>query len=88
MSQIDDLDTGQKRPYSNREGRLPRPPQQLSKTDFDRFLKQLQTPLRPTSVAPTYTPQNFLEQFVLYESGATRRLYTWVAGTWRYATLT
>lgn len=43
---------------------------------------------RPVSAVPTYVPRNLIEQFVLYENGATRRLYVWVEGTWRYAALT
>ncbi len=41
-----------------------------------------------TSTAPTYNPKNFNEQIVLYEDGATIRLYLWVNGTWRYVALT
>lgn len=37
---------------------------------------------------PTYTPNNFFEQFYFYENGATRRLYININGTWRYSTLT
>jgi hypothetical protein len=44
----------------------------------------------PVSTAPTYTPANLIEQFVLYESGATRRLYVWYgnASGWHYFTAT
>jgi len=40
------------------------------------------------SSVPTHKPKNREEQFYLYESGATIRLYIWVNGTWRYITLT
>lgn len=41
-----------------------------------------------TSTVPTHSPKNFYEQIVLYESGATIRLYIWVNSTWRYIALT
>jgi hypothetical protein len=37
---------------------------------------------------PTYSPKSFYDQFYLYENGATRRLYVYVNGTWRYSALT
>jgi hypothetical protein len=44
----------------------------------------------PVAAAPAYTPTNLMEQFVLYENGATRRLYVWFGTTagWRYFTAT
>jgi len=43
---------------------------------------------RTNSSVPTHSPKNREEQFYLYLNGATIRLYVWVSGTWRYATLT
>lgn len=60
----------------------------LDKFDFSAMLEQLKTIKRPVATAPTFTPKNFLEQFVLYESGATRRLYVYINRTWRYVALT
>lgn len=40
------------------------------------------------SSAPTYNPTTFFEQFYLYESGSTYRLYVYLNGTWRYVDLT
>ena len=52
------------------------------------LIQLLRATKRPTDTAPTATPQNFIQQFALYENGATIRLYVWVNGTWRYAGLT
>lgn len=50
----------------------------------------LQNMKLPVSAAPTYTPQNLLEQFVIYKNGSTYRLYVWVdkATGWHYTALT
>jgi hypothetical protein len=42
-----------------------------------------------TSV-PSHTPKKFQDQFVMYVSGGTKRLYIYdvVSNAWRYATLT
>ena len=76
-----------KEPVSERSD-APTLPQQVSQVDFDKFVRTLSVVMRPVSTAPTLTPQNFLQQIVLYENGGTRRVYFWVAGTWRYAALT
>ena len=38
--------------------------------------------LKHSSSVPTHSPKTFFEQFYLYESGTTRRLYVWINGTW------
>ena len=43
---------------------------------------------QPLSAAPTFTPRNAFEQWKIYENGATRRLYLYVGGTWRFVALT
>lgn len=52
-------------------------------------LKDITNTFKTVSVAPTHVPRNFSEQFVIYTSGATYRLYIYdtVNNTWRYATL-
>ena len=40
------------------------------------------------STVPTYIPKTFLEQFVLYDDGTNQRLYVYVNGAWKNATLT
>jgi hypothetical protein len=54
---------------------------------FIPLLFALRAVKRPVSVAPTHVPKNLLEQFEIYESGATRRLYVYIGG-WHYVTLT
>jgi hypothetical protein len=44
--------------------------------------------IRHVTVAPTHTPKNKNEQFVLFDDGANRRLYLYVNGSWRYSALT
>ena len=56
--------------------------------DLSAFLEELKKVRQPVSAVPTYTPKNFLQQFVFYESGATRRLYIYLNGGWYYASLT
>jgi len=56
--------------------------------DLAALLAELKSPRRAVSAAPTYTPKNFLEQIVFYESGTTRRLYLFINRSWRYVTLT
>lgn len=53
------------------------------------LIQALRTIKRSVSTAPTYTPKNFLEQFVFYDDGGgTVRLYLYVGTTWRYVGLT
>ena len=61
---------------------------QLEQESFVPLLAALRATKRPVSAAPTQAPKNLIEQFVLYENDGTRRLYIWVAGTWRYTALT
>jgi hypothetical protein len=68
-------------------------PQDLKDTEFEGYvplLSLLRSPQRYASAAPTYIPKNFIEQFVLYKSGSTYRLYVWygVSEGWHYSTLT
>ena len=66
-------------------------PDDFKQIDFEGFmpfLVALRAVKRPLSAAPTRTPKNLIEQFELYESGVTRRLYVYVNGTWRYVALT
>lgn len=46
--------------------------------------------IKTVSVAPTHTPRNFFEQFIIYTSGATYRLYLYdvANNAWRYVALT
>ncbi len=46
--------------------------------------------LKTTSTVPTYTPTKFSDQFILYVSGATYRLYIYdnTNKAWRYTALT
>lgn len=61
---------------------------QIELEGFLPLLALLRVVKRPVATAPTYTPKNLLEQFVIYENGATRRLYVHVGDTWRYTALT
>ena len=38
--------------------------------------------------APTHTPRNFQEQFVLFETGGDYRLYIYIKDAWRYINTT
>ncbi len=38
--------------------------------------------IRNGDAVPTYTPRTFFDQFYIYESGSTRRLYVWINSTW------
>lgn len=57
---------------------------------FMPLLAALQAMKVPVSSAPTYTPQNLLDQFVIYKNGSTYRIYVWLdkASTWHYVALT
>jgi len=61
------------------------------KEDFDllknNFYKDNRTQ-ESVSTVPTYIPKTFLEQFVLYDDGTNQRLYVYVNGAWKNATLT
>jgi len=61
------------------------------KEDFDllknNFYKDNRTQ-ESVSTVPTYIPKTFLEQFVLYDDDTNQRLYVYVNGAWKYATLT
>jgi len=66
-------------------------PEEEFKIQVEQFIPMLTQMLRtkqPLSVAPSFVPRNAFEQWQIYESGATRRLYVYVAGTWRYTALT
>ncbi len=59
--------------------------------DFAKFVAVLDLLRRPKyhiTAAPSFTPKSFLEQIQFYENGATRRIYFYINGSWRYATLT
>ena len=45
-------------------------------------VRDLEDLFRYSSSVPTHTPRTFREQFVLYESGTTRRLYVYINETW------
>jgi len=61
------------------------------KEDFDllknNFYKDNRTQ-ESVSTVPTYIPKTFLEQFVLYDDDTNQRLYVYVNGAWKNATLT
>lgn len=40
------------------------------------------------TVAPTYIPKNFFEQFCFFDDGTNRRIYLYINNTWRYVALT
>lgn len=63
-------------------------PPSKTEQEFASILLALRTVRQPVSVVPTNVPKNFLQQIEIYESGATRRLYIYVNGTWRYVALT
>lgn len=51
------------------------------------LFKQMRSVKRPLSAAPTFTPQNFLEQIQFYKNGSTYRVYFYIEGSWKYSTL-
>lgn len=69
----------------------------IEKPDFDlseefdllknNFYKDNRTQ-ESVSTVPTYIPKTFLEQFVLYDDGIDQKLYVYVNGAWKNATLT
>lgn len=63
-------------------------PEDLELEKFVPLLNAMLQAKRPLSAAPTFTPRNAFEQWQIYENGATRRLYVYVAGTWRFTALT
>ncbi|MEW6606070.1 MAG: hypothetical protein AB1414_01280 [bacterium] len=58
--------------------------QHLGTDSLEVFRKKLKT----VATVPTGEPKNFFEQFVLYESGVTYRLYVYLGNTWCYVALT
>lgn len=58
------------------------------------LIQRLRNVLPVVSAAPTYVPRNFLEQFAIYSSGGTFRLYVYTidydtgTGAWKYVALT
>jgi hypothetical protein len=58
------------------------------------IIQRLRNVLPVVGSAPTYTPKNFLEQFAIYSSGGTFRLYVYTidvdtgTGAWKYVALT
>ena len=52
------------------------------------FLEAMRTVKAHVDVAPTFTPKNFYEQIQFYDDGATRRIYIYINGDWRYVALT
>lgn len=60
----------------------------IEKKQFEPILETIRRIKQPVSTAPTVTPRNFIEQFVVYENGATVRIYIYVGDTWRYVALT
>ena len=66
------------------------PEEQVQFETFLRLASVLNTSARHVDTAPSYTPKNLLEQFVLYKNGSTYRLYVWFGPDegWRYVGLT
>jgi hypothetical protein len=67
---------------------VPTPPQFNDMAKYLPLLEILRRPKYDLSTAPTFIPKTFLEQIQFYENGATRRIYFFINGSWRYATLT
>lgn len=68
---------------NNTQSFTPQFPNELNAKDMNGY------PITVSS-APTFTPRNWIEGFVMYETGGTKRLYVYDFGNkaWRYATLT
>jgi len=63
------------------------------KVEFETLRQLLRKIPKSVSTVPTYTPHSFIESFVLYDSGATQRLYIFGmddsgTGKWYYVALT
>jgi hypothetical protein len=59
--------------------------------DMARLIKifeMLRRPKYKITTTPTDTPKTYLDQIRFYDDGTNRRLYLYINGTWRYATLT
>lgn len=52
------------------------------------FLEGMRVLKKHIDTAPTFTPKNFFEQIQFYDDGATRRIYLYINGDWRYVALT
>lgn len=46
------------------------------------LLKQLRSIKRPLNAAPTFTPQNSLEQWQIYDDGGDKYLAIYIDGDW------
>ncbi len=71
----------------------PKPEEQTSTeiNELTRFMAVLEVLRRPKyhlTIAPTFTPKNFLEQIQFYDDGADQRIYFYINTSWRYTTLT
>jgi hypothetical protein len=56
--------------------------------EYTPIIETLRRPRRHLTTAPTFTPKSFIDQIQFYDDGTNRRVYLYVNGTWRYATLT
>lgn len=63
--------------------------QNLNSQDYinSKFMEVLRIK-KHSSIAPTYTPKNFFEQFYFYDDGANRYLYIYINNAWRKTSLT
>lgn len=66
----------------------PLPPERASLEDYLVFLEMLRRMKTHRTTAPTHKPKSFLEQIEFYDDGVNRRIYLYINGTWRYASLT
>jgi hypothetical protein len=73
---------------SSREQGGEDPSDEKQEFDLQPLIEELKSVRRPVDSVPTFTPKNFLQQFVLYENGGTNRLYVYMNGGWHYVTLT
>lgn len=61
----------------------PEAPRQFqSLEEFVIVLNALQKLTRPLSAAPTFTPQNFLQQIQFVDDGVTKSVYVYINKTW------
>jgi hypothetical protein len=73
------------------EPQKPEAKEELKPNTLDEYtpiIETLRRPRRHLTSAPTFTPKSLLDQIQFFDDGTNRRVYIYVNGAWRYASLT